>query len=1003
MKFVRFLLIGAAVLVGLLALAAGVASTSAFQTWVARRVLAAQPAVRITLQRVAGGLHGVKLEQVRVDYEGASLTLPAVEVAVPLVAAAWHEQVAVTRLSAKGWTLDLTKYAPLATNQSGGTVTSAPLTAVDTGSATVAAVALAFQGVFNELKLPVDLTLDGVELEGVVIFAGPPGQAPGRAEVSLRGGQVAANREGAFTFTAQVTVPGTDAPVKALALHGTIGILMDSARTFAKLAVKFEAEASGPSLPQGVRLALDLAAARITGGESYTLKVQSMGKRLVDLQANYPAQGSRLGGTWKLDVRDTDVAPFALGRTLPSFEAIGAGMFEADANFTEIHAAGRLKASADGLAIFVPELAAVGALGLSGDFDLTQRGDTTRIDRLVFNVNRPDPVFAVQSLQAFEFNPGTGELKVADPTTDLLAINLQAVPVRWLAPFVKDYTLTGGALRGELLASAGGGGLVLRSKSPLAVTGISVAQAGQSLVANLDAALTLLADYSPQGWQAEVSELKLNSAGKWLLTLAAKAGQLTANAQTIKATGSWTVALPELLQQPALKDSATLSQGLLTGEFSGTVGPTTNIEARLKFTELAVPTGEALPVITADLRAEQAADGKIIFGLPLVFENKAKARQSDMNIAGTMLASAAGYAVDAQLTSQEVFIEDVQVLAALAGAAAPAPAATTPAGREAAPFWQGVNGQVALALKKLHYNDQFEVSDVTGVVRIAAGALKLEDVRAGLGEGGVAKVNGGLNFSAPSATPYALVAAVAITDFNPAAFFRALNPGQPATVEGQFNVTSTFTGHAASVAGLAEGAQGDFQLTSKAGVFRGLPVNVAGKIENTSRIAAGVAAVGNLLGSVTGKKEYTDIANKAQAVAELAQTLSAIPYDQLSVVLARDDTLAAVLKDFTLIAPEIRLNGAGVTKAQPGVALLDSALTMEFKLSARGRTAELLKYLGALETQSDELGYTASNLPLRVSGTLGQPDTSEINRALTNLALDKTGASELLNKWLGVK
>ena len=174
-------------------------------------------------------------------------------------------------------------------------------------------------------------------------------------------------------------------------------------------------------------------------------------------------------------------------------------------------------------------------------------------------------------------------------------------------------------------------------------------------------------------------------------------------------------------QQPSLKDSATLSQGLLTGEFSGTVGPTTNIEARLKFTELAVPTGEALPVITADLRAEQAADGKIIFGLPLVFENKAKARQSDMNIAGTMLASAAGYAVDAQLTSQEVFIEDVQVLAALAGAAAPAPAATTPAGREAAPFWQGVNGQVALALKKLHYNDQFEVSDVTGVVRIAAG------------------------------------------------------------------------------------------------------------------------------------------------------------------------------------------------------------------------------------------------------------------------------------------
>jgi hypothetical protein len=78
---------------------------------------------------------------------------------------------------------------------------------------------------------------------------------------------------------------------------------------------------------------------------------------------------------------------------------------------------------------------------------------------------------------------------------------------------------------------------------------------------------------------------------------------------------------------------------------------------------------------------------------------------------------------------------------------------------------------------------------------------------------------------------------------------------------------------------------------------------------------------------------------------------------------------------------------------------------MEFKLRARGRMAELLKYLGKLDTTTDDLGYAGCTLPLKIGGTMGQPDTSELNRALANLALEKAGvtekASELFNKLLG--
>ena len=77
---------------------------------------------------------------------------------------------------------------------------------------------------------------------------------------------------------------------------------------------------------------------------------------------------------------------------------------------------------------------------------------------------------------------------------------------------------------------------------------------------------------------------------------------------------------------------------------------------------------------------------------------------------------------------------------------------------------------------------------------------------------------------------------------------------------------------------------------------------------------------------------------------------------------------------------------------------------MEFKLRARGHTADLLKFLGKLEAQPDELGYSGCTLPLKVGGTLGKPDTSELNNALASLAIEKSGvldkAGDLFNRLI---
>jgi hypothetical protein len=58
----------------------------------------------------------------------------------------------------------------------------------------------------------------------------------------------------------------------------------------------------------------------------------------------------------------------------------------------------------------------------------------------------------------------------------------------------------------------------------------------------------------------------------------------------------------------------------------------------------------------------------------------------------------------------------------------------------------------------------------------------------------------------------------------------------------------------------------------------------------------------------------------------------------------------------------------------------------------------LIKRAGLLETREDSLGYAAFSVPLKIGGTAGNPDTSEIRNALLNSALQRSG---LLDGLLG--
>ncbi|MDB6127737.1 MAG: hypothetical protein JWM35_1633, partial [Verrucomicrobia bacterium] len=351
---------------------------------------------------------------------------------------------------------------------------------------------------------------------------------------------------------------------------------------------------------------------------------------------------------------------------------------------------------------------------------------------------------------------------------------------------------------------------------------------------------------------------------------------------------------------------------------------------------------------------------------------------------------AVGLSIDARITSDFLAIEDAQILAApFAVAGAPGGKASADA-TPAPPFWSGLNGQVSLALKKVVYTNQFQVTDLTGTLRIDAGSFKLANGRGGFDAQSDVKLDGGVTYQAKTAEPYALAADFALNNFDTGPAFRAIDATKPPTVEARINLTSKLMGTGVSLADLAEKTRGDLLITSKGGIFRGLSADLTDRIQKTQ---SRVTAIAGFLGVVTD-----DFVNKTKILSDIAKSLSEIPFDQLSVTASRDASLNFQLKDFSLISPEVRIVGEGEVRHTEGIPVLGQPMQLQLNLGARGKLGDLIKRAGLLDVRQDNLGYAAFAVPLKIGGTLANPDTNEIRSALLNSALERSG---LLDSLLG--
>ncbi len=997
MKSARPLLIGITALCAVLLVGAVLALNASFQTWWVHRWLANHPELRLTIGRVDAGLHQVELTDVHYASGGLKFHLPKVNAEASFAAALLHRRFNITKLTAEEGLVEVTDgnataaaVPPVAHAGAAPANTAQPVAAlVNSGT---------FRGLFPLLDLPADVTL------GQVQFSGEIRSHEATSLITITGGGLGAGRDGRFTVTARAAL--SDADVQTLRVNAQVSARMDTPRTFAQVAATVDATAEGTQLAHAVSLHGEVEAHRAGAVERYSFNATQGDRDLATVNASFTEGGHQVTGAWKLDIRDTDIAAFTLGRRLPQFAAAGAGTLDADASFSTVHASGHLAASLDHLGLLYGSLAGVGAIKLNADVDLARRDGVIAVSKLNAEfagdpvgtpggAPAPKSVATLHALQAFEFNPTSGEVKATDGATDLVGIVLHGVPLTWAKPFVGDLSIEGSDVRGELTATPRAGGMTFRSKTPLTISRLAVSQPGRVWLRDLDVSLSISGDYTPRGWQAELSGLTARTGAATVMLIDAKAGRLAQPGQPVKATGLITADLAALLAQPGLQGGWAVKRGEASMDFVASFGGTKEIQATVSIKNLASMFGtadEPLPTVAATVRADIAENGRTTINAPITLQ--LGGRTSDLTVAGSFASADHGTDFEAQLTSKNIVVQDVQALESIV-------ALKRPEVDSAAPPWVGWNGSIALQLKRLLYAGNYQVSNVVGTVRLAGGAVHFEGMRAAIGEIGEAQGAGTVTFDPKVTDPYAFAGDIAVTDFDPGPLFLAVNPSQPPTVQGRFTITSKLSSHARKVTALSDAPLGDFQFTSRSGVYRGIPVNVGNLVENSSKLRAWLAAAGDVITSpFMGTKDQDEITSRSQAANELAKILSNIAYDQLAIVISREEVAKAYVKEFTLISPELRINGSGFLRRGIGPSVLNDVADLELHLRARGRTAELMKILGILEPKADDLGYAACTIPVHVDGTLDRLATPQLNNRLVALAVEKSGITEKAVDWI---
>lgn len=547
--------------------------------------------------------------------------------------------------------------------------------------------------------------------------------------------------------------------------------------------------------------------------------------------------------------------------------------------------------------------------------------------------------------------------------------------------------LAGEVEGGELVVAAEGEHQMLSASKPIRFTGVGYVDENRPMLAGV------VAEFSPRLQRDAAGAISFATgpvrlAGPNGEELAGFSADLTREGEALRVNSTFSVELPALGAQPGFKGAEALSAGRVAGEVRSTTDASRRqVEAKVTVNGLALRDSDrALPLANVSLRAEQNSDGSGSVEVPVLLDRVGV--RSDLRFSAKLEREGIGHRLSARWEGGNLVVDDLLAIAAVfsaTGQAATPPPANgkpAPAAIEAGPAvaptpdtvaaWSQLLGRVDLDVKAISYGPHWSMTGLAGSLVVDADRITLDRLGAAVGEKGWLDAKGELRFVRGD-TPYILQGKFALTEFDAGPFFEAVDPPNPPALEGKFGVDASFQGAGRTVPETFAQTHGNFRLSGRQGVFRGLK-KAAGKFSVASKAAELTAALGSLFGSERVAKAADKLAGGAYFADQLAQELGELKYDTLVVEIQRDPGLDVRLGDVSLVAKEVHLTGKGGVTHVAGVPFLEQPLNLEFGLAGKGRMESLMGRAKLLTGTRDELDYARSKYPIIVRGSLGKPD-----------------------------
>lgn len=647
----------------------------------------------------------------------------------------------------------------------------------------------------------------------------------------------------------------------------------------------------------------------------------------------------------------------------------------------------------------------LGRIKSSGEIDATLTERT--LDVRQFSTTVADgagtTLFSAASVRPFALDRATyAAVTESTQAVDLLKVSLGSMSLDKIPLSGAGVRLQGWLKGGEFMLAAQEARLTLSALAPVKLTDVVLRKDGKVLLTGLtiqSQPVLVLNDATSGAFKSgEVSIT--NARGATLLAMQSEATYSATDGK--RGSLTFNVDVPALGTQPLFAGAQAVTQGRASGEIRIASGAQHQVEARMTINGLVAKNVEqTLPVANLSLRAISDASGKLIVQAPILLDRAGQ--RSDLEFTLELVPQGSGFGLSGKLAGQQVELIDVLAVAAVfqtaptspapalaSSAAASAPAVSSP---DQLPIWSQVTGQFLLDVKSVTHGKEWSMSGLTGVVKVEPTRVSLEKFDTSFDAASKLTAQGSISFT-PGRRPYQLDGGFALTAFDAGKFFKAFDPGKAPTVEGLFEVKGTLRGEGETLARTLERTRGNFALTSRQGIFRGLQGST-GKLSMASKaVELGASVLGSILGSDKAAKTAEKVAGNAYFAGQLAQSLGELNYDQFSVKVVRDDTLNVALEEFSLVSTEIRLLGKGTLTHVEGKALLDYPLALTLHVSTREKFEQLFGKLRLNDTAKDELGFTKVREALLVGGTLNKPDATPFFTKIANAKLSEALAPD---------